>query len=165
MTKAVSRTLEYAWADASIANLAEALGHAEDSAHFRERAGAWRHTWNPETRFFQPCNADGLFQEPFYPDRLTFIDDAFYGGRHTDDYVEGSPRQWRWAVPHDAAGLMALFDSPREFVEELETFVSKASLLRGAPSPGLGWRHPSWSAPSSPCPAGPPSSSPPRIKR
>jgi putative alpha-1,2-mannosidase len=92
MSKAVARALEYAWADASIANLAEALGYAEDSAQFRERAGAWRHTWNPATRFFQPRNADGSFQEPFYPDRLTFIDDALHGGRYLDDYVEGSPR-------------------------------------------------------------------------
>jgi predicted alpha-1,2-mannosidase len=141
MSKAVSRTLEYAWADASIANLAEALGHSEDSSHFREQAGAWRHTWNPATRFFQPRNADGSFQEPFYPDRLTFIDHALHGGRYLDDYVEGSPRQWRWAVPHDAAGLIALFKSPGEFVEELETFLSKASLLRGAPSPGPHYWH------------------------
>ncbi len=141
MTKAVSRTLEYAWADASIANLAEVLGHAEDGARFRERARAWRHTWNPATRFFQPRKANGSFQEPLYPDMLTFVDTSLFGGRYLDDYVEGSPRQWRWVVPHDPAGLVALFGGPEAFVAELDTFLSKASVLRGAPDPGPHYWH------------------------
>jgi predicted alpha-1,2-mannosidase len=141
MPQAVSRTLEYAWADASLANLAQRLGHSGDEALFRERALAYRNTWNPATRFFQPRNADGSFQEPFYPDLLTFIDKPLFKGRYLDDYVEGSPRQWRWMAPHDPAGLIQLFGGPRTFVEELETFLANASPGRGAVSPGANYWH------------------------
>jgi predicted alpha-1,2-mannosidase len=140
MELAVSRTLEYAWADASIGGLAEALGHPEDAAFFRDRSLDYRLTWNPETAYFQPRNADGTWVEPFFPNMTSFYDQLF-GGIFVDDYCEGSPRQWRWTAPHDPGGLLALFGDPGFFVSELETFLEEASPNMGGIDPGPAYWH------------------------
>lgn len=140
MEAAVSRTLEYAWADASIAALASALNKPEEAALFRDRSHAWRLQWNPASRYFQPRNADGSWAEPFLPDMTTYLDELF-GTHFVDDYVEGSPKHWRWAVPQDTQGLIDLFGSPEYFVSELEAFMKGASAKRGDVYPGPNYWH------------------------
>ncbi len=140
MELAVSRTLEYAWADASIGLLAEALGHAQDAADFRDRSLEYRLTWNPETAYFHARNADGSWFEPFFPNMTSFIDQVF-GNIFVDDYCEGSPRHWRWTAPHDPEGLLDLFGDPGFFVSELETFMEEASPAMGGIDPGPAYWH------------------------
>jgi predicted alpha-1,2-mannosidase len=123
MQQAVSRTLEYCYADHAIAQLAEALGHREDAALFDKHAQYYRNLWNPETQYFQPRDSRGHFVEEFRPLLLTYAD---VGKKYTDDYVEGSALQWRWAVSFDAAGLISLFKSREYFVQELEEFFAKS---------------------------------------
>ena len=118
MEQAVSRTLEYCYADHAIARLAEALGHRDDAALFDRHAQYYRNLWNPQTQYFQPRDSQGRFQE-FRPLMLTYLDLA---RKYTDDYVEGSALQWRWAVSFDAAGLISLFKSREYFVDELNDF-------------------------------------------
>ncbi len=120
---AVAKTLEYATTDAAIGRLASALGHEDDAALFAERSRSYRNLWNPETRYFQPKDSHGRFSTPLKPTLMTYFD---FTGRYTDDYVEGSALQWRWAVSHDAAGLVALFSDPEYFADELNTFFENA---------------------------------------
>ncbi len=122
MQQAVSRTLEYCYADHAISLLAEVLGHREDAALFAKHAQYYRNLWNPETQYFQPRDSHGSFVE-FRPLLLTYLDVA---GKYTDDYVEGSALQWRWAVSFDAAGLISLYKSRDDFVRELEEFFAKS---------------------------------------
>ena len=140
MNWAVSRTLEYAWADASVGLLAAALGREEDAMFFRNRSLDYRLLWNPDTAYFQPRNADGSWFEPFFPNLTTYVDEIF-GGKFTDDYCEGSPRHWRWTAPHDPAGLLDLFGDTDFFVQELETFMQEASRRRGDINPGPAYWH------------------------
>ena len=140
MNWAVSRTLEYAWADASIGLLADALGRETDATFFQNRSLDYRLLWNPDTGYFQGRNADGSWFEPFFPNLTTYVDEIF-GGEITDDYCEGSPRHWRWTAPHDPAGLIELFGDPDSFVSELETFMQEASPKRGAINPGPAYWH------------------------
>ena len=140
MSGAVSRTVEYAWADASVALMAEALGHADDAELFRERSLEYRLTWNPLTRHFQPRNADSTWLWPFFPNLTTYYDELFGTGL-VNDYVEGSPRHWRWVAPHDPEGLVALFGGPDYFVSELETFMDETAPVCGAPDPGPAYWH------------------------
>jgi len=123
MSQAVSRTLEYCYSDHSVARLAEALGHRDDATLFDKHAQYYRNLWNPATQYFQPRDANGQFVEAFRPLMLTYADVA---KKYTDDYVEGSALQWRWAVTHDPAGLISLFKSRDYFVAELEEFFAKA---------------------------------------
>lgn len=60
---------------------------------------------------------------------MTYLDPT---GKHTSAYVEGSALQWRWAVPFDAQGLVALFRGRAYFVEELEQFFTRSSPTVGA---------------------------------
>ena len=138
MDEAVSKTLEYAWADHSIAQLAKALGKDEDAALFAEHAQYFQNTWNPKTQYFHARNANGVFVEDFKPLLLTYID---LKGKYTDDYVEGSALQWRWAVPFDAQGLISLFGDPEFFVSELNDFFAKSKPAMGAWNPGPYYWH------------------------
>ena len=136
MSEAVAKTLEYSSSDAAIGRLAAALGHHEDAALFAERSLNYRNVWNSDTQYFQPRDSSGLFSTPLKPLLLTYVD---FGRKYTDDYVEGSALQWRWAVPHDAAGLVALFSSPEKFVEELDAFFTKSMAEVGALPNGYYW--------------------------
>jgi len=138
MDEAVSKTLEYGWADYSIGLLAEALDKKEDAALFAEHSQYYRNTWNPETQYFHPRNANGDFVEDFKPLLLTYLD---LKEKYTDDYVEGSALQWRWAVPFDAQGLISLFDSREFFVSELNDFFAKADPEMGKWNPGPYYWH------------------------
>ncbi len=138
MDESVARTLEFAWADSAIANLAEALGQREDADLFRRHAQFYRNLWNSATQYFQPRNAAGEFFKPFKPRLLTYFDPE---GKYTRDYVEGSALQWRWGVPYDAAGMIALFKSRDYFVSELNDFFAKSSPTRGGWQPGPYYWH------------------------
>jgi predicted alpha-1,2-mannosidase len=122
MKKSVASTIEYCYADHSIARLAEALGHHDDAKLFREHAGFYRNLWNSETQFFQPRHSTGSFLD-FRPDMLTYLDAT---GEFTHGYVEGSAWQWRWGYPSDADGVVSLFKSKQFFVEELSKFFDES---------------------------------------
>jgi predicted alpha-1,2-mannosidase len=138
MGEAVSKTIEYAWADDAIAKLAIALGRKEDSMLFTERAQYYRNVWNPETQYFHPRNADGSFQEKFDPLLLTYLDED---KEYTDDYVEGTALQWRWSAFFDAPGLISLFRDTTYFVEEINDFFEKSNPKRGHWTPGSYYWH------------------------
>lgn len=138
MEESVARTLEFAWADSAIANLAEALGKSDDAKLFREHAQSYRSLWNANTQYFQPRDVQGKFFEPFKPMLLTYLD---RGGKYTRAYVEGSALQWRWGVPHDGAGLISLFRSCEFFVTELNDFFAKSNPAMGRWNPGPYYWH------------------------
>jgi predicted alpha-1,2-mannosidase len=138
MDKAVSKTLEYCYADDAISKLANALGYMEDVRLFAEHAKYYKNIWNPATRYFQPRNAAGEFVENFDPLLLTYFD---RDGEYTDDYVEGCALQWRWAVFFDPEGLISLFQDTAYFVKELNRFFAKANPKRGNWNPGSYYWH------------------------
>jgi predicted alpha-1,2-mannosidase len=136
--RSVSRTLEFAWADHAIALLAAKLGHEQDAVLFGKHAQFYRNLWNPKTQFFQPRDAAGNFVEPFKPLLLTYLD---WKDKYTQDYVEGSAMQWRWAVPFDAEGLISLFQDRAYFVTELNRFFVMSTPTMGAWNPGPYYWH------------------------
>jgi predicted alpha-1,2-mannosidase len=122
MTQAVSRTFEYGWSDFAISLFAEAMGFEEDASAFRQYARNYQHLWDAETRYFRPRKANGEFEEAFKPLLLTYLDSD---GKYTNDYVEGSALQWKWAAFYDAKGKIELLGGPEIFVEELNDFLKK----------------------------------------
>jgi len=105
----VAVTLEFAWADAALAELAEYVGDPRAEA-LRARSIGYRELFDAETGFLRPRNADGSWPEPFDP-LLT-----------GPEYVEGNAWHYSWMAPHDADGLIALFGGPEPFVAKLEQF-------------------------------------------
>jgi len=138
MDKAVSKTLEYAYADDAISKLAMALGYEEDAKLFAQHSGYYRNVWNPESQFFHPRNASGEFVRKFKPLRLTYLD---FDRTYTNAYVEGSAMQWRWAVFFDPEGLISLFKNKEYFVKELNDFFALSDSSRGTWSPGSYYWH------------------------
>jgi len=105
-----SKTLEYAYDDWTIAEMARAMGRADVEREFRRRAASYRAIFDPATGFMRARTSGGAFREPFDP--LW----AQYGG----DYTEGNAWQYSWFVPHDVAGLIELMGGPGRFVQRLD---------------------------------------------
>ncbi|UBB27464.1 GH92 family glycosyl hydrolase [Pseudoxanthomonas japonensis] len=93
--EAASKTLEYAFDDWTIAQVAEAMGRKDVAADFSHRAANWKHAFDPATGFMRARKRDGAFREPFDPSA------SGYG----TDYTEGNAWQYSWYVPQDVAGL------------------------------------------------------------
>ena len=110
----VSRTLEYAYDDFALAQIAAALGDDDDEARYRARALSYRNVWDDEVRFFRGRRADGSFPEAFEP--LGWA----------SEFTEGDAWHYRFFVPHDVDGLIELFRSRRALVRELDTFFEEA---------------------------------------
>lgn len=92
-----ARTLEYAYADFAIAELARALGKpAEEIEKFEQRAQNYRNLYDPETKLMRGKNEDGTFQSPFNP---------FKWG---DAFTEGNSWHYSWSVFQDVAGHIDL---------------------------------------------------------
>lgn len=135
----VSRTLEYAWADGSIALLAEALGKTTEAEHYKEKSLYYKNIFDDETKYFRGKNIDGSFVTPFSPDASSFYDDIL-GTELARPYCEGSARHWRWSVVQDIDGLIELFGSKDYFVSELNEFMeNKSTSPAGLDSAGGFW--------------------------
>lgn len=135
---AVSATLEYAWCDHALSLLAAALGHAEDAEVFAKHAGSYRNLWDPDRLFFVPRDTAGKFTDTFDPLVLSYTD---RGREYTEDFVEGSAMMWRWGVPFDGEGLVALFPSEEQFVTELEDYFEQSNATAGEWNPGSHYWH------------------------
>lgn len=113
----VSRTLEYAYGDWALANLADHLGRPE-AAELRARAGSYANLFDPEQRLFAPRRMDGSFE----PVRSTLV-------YMTDGpYTEGSAWHWRFSALHDPMGLVALYGGMGGFVPVFEEYFRRSGL-------------------------------------
>jgi predicted alpha-1,2-mannosidase len=106
-----SKTLEYAYDDWTIAQMAKAMGKEDDHRHFMTRSASYRNIWDSSTGFMRARRADSTFREPFDP----FY--AQYGG----DYTEGNAWQYTWYAPHDPEGLIGLMGGPEVFAWRLDS--------------------------------------------
>ncbi len=116
-TRSASRTLEYAYNDFAIAQVAVAMGKPAEAARFLGRSGNWRNLWDDALRCIRPRYADGGWMAGFdcdhlYPDNTTAWWDA--------PFYEGSSRQYSTYVPHDPAGLVAKLGGEAGFTQWLD---------------------------------------------
>jgi predicted alpha-1,2-mannosidase len=104
-----ARTLEYAFADWSIAELAEALNKPQKEIDlFRERSLNYKHLFDPEIGFMRGKNKDGSWAKTFTPDK--------WG----DAFTEGSSWHWTWCVFHDPIGLAESFGGVEKMRNRLD---------------------------------------------
>ncbi len=108
--EAASKTLEYAYDDWTIAQMAQAMGKADIAAEFSRRAANWKHAFDPATGFMRARRRDGSFREPFDPSA------SGYG----TDYTEGNAWQYSWYVPQDVAGLAAAHGGSDALLQRLD---------------------------------------------
>ena len=106
----VSRTLEYAYDDFAVAQMAKGLNRLQDYGQLIQRATNYRKVYDPKTGYVRGRYANGdwyVMFNPFAP-RASFI-------------TEGSPAQYTFFVPHDVAGLVRLSGGPKKFEAKLDT--------------------------------------------
>ena len=112
----VSNTLEYAYDDWCVAQMAKSLGKSEDYKYFMERSQNYRNVFDLSTGYMRPKHSGGPWYEEFTPVKSAVGKEDNFGTR---DYVEGNAWQFSWFVPHDLKGLIGLMGVD-EFNDRLE---------------------------------------------
>ena len=114
----VSHALEYYVADASLARLAETLGHKQDAKLFRQRSLGYKNYYDKQTGTLRPRQKDGSWLTPYDP-----TDGANFS--NTPGFHEGSSWNYTFYVPHDIDGLAKLMGGQKQFVKRLQSVFDK----------------------------------------
>lgn len=109
----VSNTLEYAYDDWCLAQMAKTLGKNSDYNYFAKRSENWRNIFDPVSGFMRPKNDQGEWIEPFDPYR-------------TPGFVEGNAFNYTWFVPQNPKGLVEAVGKDR-FISRLDEAMEKSS--------------------------------------
>ena len=115
----VSRTLEYAYDDFALAQIAAVLGKTDDYNALMERARNYRHVIDSRTGYVQGRRADGSFLDE---------NNAF---RFTRFITEGAPCHYTWYVPQDPYGLMEQMGGKDSYIAKLDSMFSEGRYWHG----------------------------------
>lgn len=103
-----ARTLEYAYADFTIAQMASKMGQQELADTYYKKSMNYKLLFDPTTNLMRGKNNDGSFQAPFNPLK--------WG----DAFTEGNSLHYTWSVFHDINGLIDLMGGDKSFVSKLD---------------------------------------------
>ena len=109
INESAARTLEYAYDDWCIAQVAKKLGKTGDVDRLERASANYKNLFDPETRLMRGRNEDGTFQSPFSPYK--------WG----DAFTEGNSWHYTWSVFHDPEGLAELMGGKEGFAEMLDS--------------------------------------------
>lgn len=105
-----ARTLEYAYDDWCIYQLAKALNRPKKEIElFAKRAMNYRNVFDKESKLMRARNENGQFQSPFSPLK--------WG----DAFTEGNSWHYSWSVFHDPQGLIDLMGGKKMFITMLDS--------------------------------------------
>jgi len=132
-TKQVSRTLEYAFGDFGISQVAQILGLTNDTVKYQKRAGNFANVWNENiTVPGGPDFVKGMMQLRFANGTFNFTDPrhcsvndplmstCFLNAANRDGFYESSPIVYSQFVPHDTAKLIELQGGVENFIPRLD---------------------------------------------
>lgn len=112
--EAASKTMEYAFDDWTIAQMAKAMpkstGNTTIATTFSKRAQNWRNNFNVTDGFVEPRLASGAYRKPFDPAQ------AGAGS----GFTEGNAWQYSWYQPQDEQGLINLLGGPEKLTAKLD---------------------------------------------
>jgi len=106
----VSNTLEYAYDDWAIAQLAKKLNKTDVYETYIKRSENWKNMWDKSIGFMRPRHANGEFKKEF--DVLS---------THNQGFIEGNTWNYSLFVPHDPKALIALRGGDKAFVGHLDS--------------------------------------------
>ena len=119
----VTTTLEYAYDDWCIAQVANKLGRTEDFKIYSQRANSYKALFDSNSGFFRARMSDGKFKEPFDP---LLSEHGFEG-----QYIEGTAWQHSFFVPHDVEGFASLHGGKEKLIKKLDDLFTAPSELHG----------------------------------
>lgn len=123
--KSVSKTVEYAYNDWCMAQIARKLGHEEDYAFYLKRSENYRNVFDGETGFFRGRQNKGMF-EP-----------GFSGNYMDNNFTEATPWQYRHYAPHDIQGLSSLLGGRDSLARSLDDLFNADTAILGRRLPDV----------------------------
>ena len=109
-SNSVSKTLEYAYDDWAIAQIALRVGDLSAYDNFMQRSESYRHVFDPVSGFMRPKLSDGNFREAFDP-----LD------THGQGFIEGNAWNYGLYIPHDPEKLVKLNGGKAAFAAKLDS--------------------------------------------
>ncbi|KAL2858554.1 glycosyl hydrolase family 92-domain-containing protein [Aspergillus pseudoustus] len=143
-TRSISRTVEYAYNDFCIAQMADRMGHTSDRDKYLQRSHNWRNLYKADqgsaidgvdtgfVGYLQPRNADGTwgYQDPIFCSPLLNFTSCYLNADGHETY-EGSCWLYTFFVPQDMAALIQTLGGPDQFVSRLEYLHESGILYLG----------------------------------
>lgn len=124
LDESVTITLEYAYDDWCVAEMAKALGKEDDYQFFLNRSKAYQYLFDKESGFMRGKSVDGKsWNEPFDPKHSNH--------REQTDYTEGNAWQHSWFVPQDVEDFIRLHGNNEIFASRLEQLFTESSEITG----------------------------------
>ena len=130
-----SMTLEYAYQDWCLAQMAKHLGKNDDYDFFMKRSQNYKNLWNDSLKYMVPRKMDGSFIDHFTPVASDTVLNSL-------GFCEANSSIYTHYVPHDIKGLIALFGSNEAYVDRLSEVFEKGKVsgFVGPPAKhGLPW--------------------------
>jgi predicted alpha-1,2-mannosidase len=116
--ESVSKTLEYAYDDWCIAQMAQILNKKEDYQYFMKRSQNWKNIFDWETGFMRP-KKNGGWDKPFDPREVN------------NNFTEGNSWQYSFFVPQDVYGMIEAYGGPEKFEAKLDEMFNSESKTTG----------------------------------
>lgn len=106
----VSKTLEYAYDDWCIAQLAQKLGRTDIYTEFINRSHSWKNVYDAQSGFMRPRLANGEFRKEFDPLQT-----------HDQGFIEGNAWNYSLYVPHAPDSMIARMGGKKNFARHLDS--------------------------------------------
>lgn len=116
--ESVSKTVEYAYDDWCIAQMAQILNHKDDYDYFIKRSQNWKNIFDSETGFMRP-RKNGGWDKPFDPREVNF------------NFTEGNSWQYSFFVPQDISGMIDAYGGSTKFEAKLDEMFNSESKTTG----------------------------------
>ncbi|KGO81123.1 alpha-mannosidase [Flavobacterium beibuense F44-8] len=116
--ESVSKTVEYAYDDWCIAQMAMILGKTDEYNYFMKRSQYWKNIFDPVTGHMRP-KKNGGWEKPFDAREIN------------NNFTEGNSWQYSFFVPQDIEGLIAAYGGNKKFETKLDEMFSLPSKTTG----------------------------------
>ena len=112
--ESLSKTLEYAYDDYCVAQMAKALDKNDDYGYFMKRSASFKNIYDHQLGWMHSKDSQGNW-------RPNFNAHLFGGGTNLQDVTEGTSSQYSWFVPQDVPGLIGLMGGKEKFIAKLDS--------------------------------------------
>lgn len=116
--ESVSKTLEYAYDDWCIAQMAMILNKTDDNSYFMKRSQSWKNVFDWKTGFMRP-KKNGGWDKPFEPKEIN------------NNFTEGNSWQYSFFVPQDIPGMIEAYGGAAKFEAKLDEMFNSESKTTG----------------------------------
>lgn len=116
--ESVSKTLEYAYDDWCIAQMALVLNKTDDFRYYMKRSQSWKNIFDRETAFMRPKKNAG-WDKPFDPREVS------------NNFTEGNSWQYSFFVPQDIPGMIQAYGGKEKFESKLDEMFAAPSATTG----------------------------------